>query len=255
MATAYLKLLNVSTIAEARLLPSSALILANTIQVGLSPYGQFTYGPVVDGLFAPTLPGKLLLQGSYDKNLKLMIGHNADEGLTFTSPGVTNTTTYNAYLLASFPDVSPAVANYIENVLYPPIFDGSYGYTDETGRTALTISDSTFSCTTYYLDRAFGNKTYAYEFSIPPALHGQDLPYTFFNGPNPAIMNDTTATALQEYITSFVENGVPSGPGIPKFPLYGNNSEIINLNISSISDGTDPDANSRCLWWQKALYF
>lgn len=78
---AFLKLLNVSSLQQARQLPSSALISANLIQVGLqSPYGLFTYGPVVDGLFAPALPGKLLLQGSYDKSLRVMTGHNSNEG-------------------------------------------------------------------------------------------------------------------------------------------------------------------------------
>ena len=88
----FLALLNVSTIDEARQLPLSALVVANIIQVANSSYGDFTYGPVVDGLFAPALPGKLLLQGSYDKNLTVMVGHNADEGLLFTNPLATNNT-------------------------------------------------------------------------------------------------------------------------------------------------------------------
>ena len=75
----YLSLLNVSTIEEARKLPFSALFKANAIQVGGSPIGEFTYGPTVDGDFVPTLPGLLLLHGEYHKDLKIMVGHNADE--------------------------------------------------------------------------------------------------------------------------------------------------------------------------------
>ncbi len=254
-AQSYLKLLNVSTIEEVRLLPSSALITANIIQVGGSAYGQFTYGPVVDGLFAPALPGKLLLQGSFDKNLKLLIGHNADEGLDFSSPAITNDTAYGQLVTTSYPDISPSAASYIENVLYPPDFSGKFGYKDEIGREVLTIADSSFTCTSNYLDRAFGNRTYAYEFSVPPALHGQDIPYTFFNGPNTAVKSDATAKALQAYITSFAETGVPSGSGIPVFPLYGNNSEILNLDATSITEKKDDTANARCLWWQKGLYY
>lgn len=70
---------NVSTIEEARQLEFSALQTANVIQVGLSPYGSFTYGPAVDGDFVPQLPGELLLHGQFDKNLRVMVGHNADE--------------------------------------------------------------------------------------------------------------------------------------------------------------------------------
>jgi len=72
-------LLNVSSLDQARKLPFATLALANTIQVGLSQYGSFTYGPVVDGSFVPALPGQLLARGHYAKNLKVMVGHNADE--------------------------------------------------------------------------------------------------------------------------------------------------------------------------------
>lgn len=177
-AQTFLALLNVSTIEEARQLPSEALITANIIQVANSSYGDFTYGPVVDGLFAPAIPGKLLLQGSYDHDLTLMLGHNADEGLLFTNPAIQNDTSFNEYILQSFPTINPSVASYIENVLYPPNMPGvlgTTGYSDETGRVVLVLTESTFTCNTFYLDKAFNNQTYAYQFSVPPGLHGEDV--------------------------------------------------------------------------------
>ena len=75
----FLSLLNVKTIEEARQLPFSKLLQANAQQVGASSYGTFTYGPTVDSKFVPALPGELLLHGQYDKSLKVMVGHNADE--------------------------------------------------------------------------------------------------------------------------------------------------------------------------------
>ncbi|KAL6721056.1 hypothetical protein ACLMJK_000156 [Lecanora helva] len=253
----FLSLLNVSTLDEARQLPSTALITANIIQVAKSPYGLFTYGPVVDGVFAPAIPGKLLLQGSYDHNLTLMLGHNGDEGISFTDPAVINDTAFNEYVLKTFPTISPSVASYIENVLYPPKMPGvlgTTGYSDEVGRLALTISESTFTCNTFYLDKAFDNQTYAYQFSVPPATHGEDVAYTFFNGPNTMVLSDPVAVALQEYITSFAINGKPSGPSLPTFPLYSNATNIIDLNATSITEIMDPVANQRCNWWQKELY-
>ena len=144
----FLSLLNVSTIEEARQLPSSALITANIIQVANSSYGEFTYNPVVDGIFAPAIPGKLLLQGSFDHDLTLMIGHNADEGLDFTNPAVQTDTEFNEYIQIAFPTINPSVASYIENILYPPTMPGvlgTTGYSDETGRLDLAISESTFT--------------------------------------------------------------------------------------------------------------
>ena len=139
----FLSILNVTTIAEARHLPSSALIAANALQIGQSIYSTSTFGPVVDGLFAPALPGRLLLQGSFDKSLNIMVGHNADEALTFVDPALDNSS-LSGYLQSVLLGIQPSIIDYIEKVLYPPLFDGSQGYTDQIGRTALIISDSSF---------------------------------------------------------------------------------------------------------------
>lgn len=145
----YLSLLKVTTIEEARQLPYQVLQLANILQVAKSPYGQFTWGPVVDGLFAPAIPGKLLLDDQFDHSLNIMVGHNADEGLFSASPAVTNDTSYDAYLKTLFPTISSNVTNYVETVLYPPPplsgVLGTTGYNDETGRVDLTVSEAIFT--------------------------------------------------------------------------------------------------------------
>ena len=75
----FLKLLNVTSLDEARELPFETLATANTIQVGGAAYGQFVYGPTVGGDFVPDLPGKLLAEGKFAKDVKVMLGHNTDE--------------------------------------------------------------------------------------------------------------------------------------------------------------------------------
>lgn len=170
----FLSLLGVDTIEEARQQPFSAILQANAQQIGASPYGQYTYGPTVDGDFVPALPGLLLLHGQYPKDLNIMVGHNADEvsivqhqvvvdsrsslarkllvqrliqlqGLLFTSPFVQNNTAFRQDIIRSLPTVRayPNVVNYITNTLYPPIFDGSQdmGYTDQIGRAAALASE------------------------------------------------------------------------------------------------------------------
>ena len=264
----FLTLLNVSTLKEARQLPSAALIRANLIQVANASYGGSGFGPVVDGYFVPLLPGELLAQGRYDKNVKLLLGHNLNEGLIFTSPFITNQSTYAAALQAAFPDISSSVLNYIDTVLYPPVFTGQYGYIDQTSRAALTVAEVVFTCNTFFLDLAYGNQTYAYQFSISPALHGEDLEYTFYNDGglqppdlaklNGGLLNVTVALALQDWIVTFTRDGVPSSPnvqGIPKFTLYGPNAMIEDLNLTSITQIMDPAADPRCRWWQKSLYY
>lgn len=242
---AYLALLNVSTIAEARKLPYETLQTANIIQVGLSPYGEFTYNPVVDGIFAPQLPGQLLAKGLCAKDIKVMVGHNADEGLLFTSPYISNATAYNTKIQQLIPSLQalPNVVQYITDTLYP-----TSSYPDQIARLSATLAESVFTCNTFYLDKAFNNQTYSYQFAVPPALHGNDVPYTFYvEGQN--ITSPEIAATLQGYITKF------AGRGDPGFPLFGTNASMNVLNVTGVSVRGDDTANERCGWWQKALYY
>lgn len=256
----FLGILNANTIDEARKLPSSKLIAANSYQIAKTKlYSTFTYGPVVDGTFVPKMPGKLLLEGGYDHNLKIMVGHNAHEGILFTPPSSLNTSSYNHTIHADFPHISQNVADYIVDALYPPIDNGSYGYTTSVQRMALSISDVVFQCNTDYLNRAFDGSTYAYMFSIPPAFHGQDVPYTFYTGggPSMSVLNTTVAHAMQDYITSFVQSGTPKSDVGPVFEKWGSgsNPRMLNLGLDDIAMVRDPTDNVRCRFWQQVPYY
>ena len=251
----------ISSLDQLRQLPSSVLQTVNTIVVGISQYSQFTFGPTVDGLIAPALPGVLLLHGQFDKDLKIMVGHNSNEAISFTSPFVQNQTAYAEAIQSIFPDASAQTVDYIDTVLYPPVFDGTYNYTSQIERTALTINELSFSCNSRFLDLAFGNKTYSYLFSVPPGLHGEDVAYTYFNGDTSSSddgspVNATVARALQDYLTSFAMNGTPNEKGVPYFPMYGSGSAVENIALTGLGTTTkDAFANPRCDWWQKALYY
>jgi carboxylesterase type B len=263
----FLRLLNVSTIEEARTLPSEKLIAANSKQIALTPnWGSLTYGPTVDGTFVPALPGQLLLQGKFDHNLNVMVGHAADEGLLFTTPESYNSSGLPHQLSGLAPNITPKVFNYILDVLYPPVYNGTYPYTDSVSRAALVVSDMCFQCNTDYINRAF-EKTYAYVFDIPPALHGQDGSYTFYNSGDPvgnsadlvsalsAVSNVTTALAMQDYFLSFSEKGVPESTLAPKFEPWGPRGQLMSIDSDGIHRARDPTNNARCRFWQTAPYY
>jgi carboxylesterase type B len=171
-----LALINASTVSNKRItcvqdlkdLPYETLQEVNALIVGNSPYGGFTFGPVVDGSYVPSLPGVSLLEGKFDTSVKVMVGHNSDEGLLFTSLLLSTQPQFVTAIQEIFPTASNATISYITNTLYPPIFDGTYGYTYQIARTALIISDITITCNTRYLDLAFKNETYSYVFSVAP---------------------------------------------------------------------------------------
>ncbi|KAF2427723.1 alpha/beta-hydrolase [Tothia fuscella] len=257
----FLLLANVSSLAEARKLPTEALIAANLRLVAQSPYGSFTFAPSVDGDFIPALAGILLLHGQFDKDVKLMVGHNTNEGLYFASPENANETNFLNNIRLSIPTANAATLEYITTVLYPQVYDGSYGYLDPIQRVAVSAADLGFVCNTRFLDTAFKGQTYSYRFAIPPALHGDDVPYSFYNGdpigPYPLTQSLNAALTLQDWIVSFTKNGVPTAPDVPStpaFPQYGAENNVAVIGADGITLGIDDAANPRCTWWQKALY-
>lgn len=259
----FLDILGVNTIEEARQLSSEQLIGANSYLVSQAPYGSTIFTPVVDGSFAPALPGQLLLEGRFDWSLNIMVGHNSDEGLIFTSPDGFNSSFLIALLKRLYPNIRASDLNYISQVLYPPVYDGSYGYGNAFERVDLLISDWIFVCNTAYLNSAYRGQTHAYEFSIPPGIHGQDVLYTFYiNGSSGVLINDsglsvvnsTAAYVLQDYETSFMQTGTPSSSLGPVFPKHGYPGQLMEMGINAIDPHPDPTNNARCRYWQRATY-
>lgn len=187
-----------------------------------------------------------------------------------------NESYYETTLVSVFPKLANSTAlSYITQTLYPPIYDGSQGYKTPFERTALTISEVFYACNSYYLGRAYENSSYGYQFSIPPGLHGQELPYTFFTGLDPGpdvptlqlqdlvtivmkfgqVASPKTAIAWQGFITSFTQEGIPSGRDLPRpIPPYGRNASVTDFNILGVRTIRDPSANRRCEWWQKGFH-
>ncbi|KUJ09769.1 alpha/beta-hydrolase [Mollisia scopiformis] len=254
---------NITDVAALRDVDFDTLAGLNTIVVARSaPYGTFTFGPVVDGTFVPAMPGKLLLEGKFDSSLNVMVGHNSDEGLEFTSPFLTTEALLEANLEAVFPTADNDTITYMLDTLWPAVYDGTYPYTTLFERASLITAEVSFTCNTRYLDLAFDNLTHAYYFNVPPGLHGEDIAYTFFNSDTTTSddglpVNATVATTLQKYITNFAMNdcGDPNGDGLPFFPLYQSNSTTMVIGDGGIGGViTDTTANDRCGWLMQALY-
>ncbi|KAL2005592.1 hypothetical protein VTN00DRAFT_10085 [Thermoascus crustaceus] len=178
---------------------------------------------------------RLLLKGDFDHNVTVMVGHNTNEGLWFTLPLALIESYYSSYLKSAFPELRPS-------------------------RASLTIADVAFQCNTDYLNRAYLNQTYAYQFSVWPALRGQDMLHTFFNGDanrfmNLMSVNETVAQAMQDYITSFVETGVPKSSLGLEFEKHGEQNRMLELGNEGIYVTSDPTANARCRCWQTGEYY
>lgn len=111
---------------------------------------------------------------------------------------------------------------------------------------------------------------------MPPGLHGQDVPYTFYNRPSPndnsssdlpnaslrlPAVNQSIAEALQKYIVTFTASGAPTSSSssssrnkiLPVFSPYWDTDKnnLLDLNnFTGIKVVKDETANGRCAWWQ-----
>ncbi|KAF2096265.1 acetylcholinesterase [Rhizodiscina lignyota] len=238
----FLARLNVSTIDEARKLPSSDLITANMDHVRSATFG-FVYGPVVDGSFVPALPGNSLLAGHFDHNLDVLVSHVTHEGGEYNAPWVQNDADFRTLLKLLQPGMLDPVIEYITK-MFPGV--GPL-------RTIPFLGDYVFTCNTNWLARAFGNKTYNWEFAITPAYHAYDLGY-IFPGSYSAPVIEPLAKIMRGYIANFVKTGNPNGKGLPSFPQQGNNASHNVFTKDGVVTERDSTVGRRCEWMQEGLW-
>lgn len=111
VGNAFLRALYVTTVVEARRLPTEVLIKANADLEAALPY----FGPFVDGDLIPDLPARLYRYGRYIKGLNIMSGHNTNEDGLFIPPSEKTQTDIDAFIHSHFPTVSAAEIHYINH--------------------------------------------------------------------------------------------------------------------------------------------
>ncbi|KAH8817777.1 carboxylesterase family protein-like protein [Flagelloscypha sp. PMI_526] len=251
---AFLNYLKVASLDEARQASYNDIVRANLLLIGnASPYPSFPVLPVADGSFIPAPPAKLFESGRYTHGLRILTGHNLDEGLMFTNPITANETLYLQLLHQLFPSATNDAFNELL-VQYPATFDGSLPYTSQITRAALTFGDLAFNSAALAIASAKQHAaSFAYLFSAYPALHGQDLAYTFYTPESPAavaVANVSIARAYQKGLASFILTGTPDF-GTGPLRQYGEKGNVVVISNSSIVSGVDPALNPRNTWWNQ----
>lgn len=249
----------VSTASGLRSLTSPQLFVVNQQVVGQSSLISFSFGPSASGLFTPETVPQLLAKGRFAHNVEVMPAHSLNETNLFI-PSSANASDLAAARQVILFGASAAQVSYVESVLYPEVYDGTYGYWSPYGRTALMISDAQFTCNTWYLAKAFNNATYNYLFASPPGYHGQDLAYTFYNNGNevdilgiPVVAS--LAHAMQDYYAAFAARGDPNAAtSLPSWPQYGLQGSINVFGPTGVVTALDDKNTTRCSYWQSGAW-
>ncbi|KAI0129051.1 Alpha/Beta hydrolase protein [Xylariales sp. AK1849] len=220
--------------------------------------GRFNYGPVVDGTYVPQLPQILLAEGRFHTSLNVMPSHTSNESVAFVPTDIQTEDDVREYVSEALSHASNDTIDYILNVLYPAVFDGTYPWYTQFGRTVQMNTDFYFACSTTYLAKAFNNKTHNYIFAYPPGYHATDVPYVFFNGDTSTLdngypVNATLAYKLQDYIVQFAKTGDPNSAALESFPEYGDKGLVLSFARSGLEVEVDDEKNNRCAWIQQAF--
>jgi carboxylesterase type B len=221
-------------------------------EVGL-PTGP--YGPLPDSAYVPDWPGALMLRGQFDYTPNIIVGHTANETLSYLPEGIEEVMDLETAIGSLIGPLSEETTNYVLQELYPPP-DQTNLYNSAYGRILYLSTDLGFACYARQVSAAYGNETWNYQFDVKPASHSQDLLYHFYGNADSeeAGVDVEAALALQTYWTQLVLKGTVATDHSerPDWKFYGDDKTVLRfVKGGAILAKDDPGAAERCLFWQK----
>ncbi|KAE9383198.1 alpha/beta-hydrolase, partial [Gymnopus androsaceus JB14] len=157
--------------------------------------GTFVFSPVIDGSFITQRPTVALKEGKINGNAYLAVT-NTNEGVLFVDATgvVMNTSIYAGELFPKFGAAQDA-----------EVAQQYTGLGTTLDQIIAIMGDSIFKCPSYYILDAFHQRN----FTIPPAIHGLNVPYNFPTIEAPAELavtfpNKTFSVAYSQSFLSFV---------------------------------------------------
>ena len=248
--------------------PFEALLNASNYIASSELFAVPPFEPVVDGDYLRDSPSQAFSKHKLNGRFAL-VGNQANEGFDFTPhtpsaqfPLIINTSdVLAAFIKYSFPlldsnDIEKVVALYPESlVLNFTNFDELFESVPEEIATNL-IAEPIFYCPSMWFAQAL-ERSYRYQFSIPPALHATDLSIYLpenetqaVGGPGQNVTASFRTAFLSTWI-NFILSWDPSSPALSpgvssngSWPLYNNyQTPMVNFNVT----GGDSDVSYQLL--------
>ena len=254
-ADLFLRNAGVTSVDAARKLSAQILQQSNINAQNATPFNINYFGPTIDGDFLLDILPRSYNEGKYIKNLTLIAAYNQDETRFVGNQSIETNADFDNWVYVNFPSAPAIVKKLIIDQIYPPTYDGSMPYKTPQQRSDLAVKEFLISCNTVSIAQAYNNQTYNYIFGISPAIHAQDLAYTYFPSVvTPDFFQDVAIT-LQEYLVKFVLTGNPNKYGLPSWLYYGQQAAAINFTETGVSQTGVDSANSRCAFWNRGEYY
>ncbi|KAJ5593683.1 carboxylesterase type B [Penicillium hordei] len=231
-------------------------------------YGDYFFGPTVDGTIIHGLPSEEFSSGRFSK-VPLLVDHNSLEGLLFSNFSITSQFESSFNLQRLWPKWTPSfISRLLE--LYPDRkYTGSY-YDDRAlqsySRLLPTLKNNTaffktqdifgdfvINCPTYYVAAAVsdaGVPVWKLRFGAGTEVHGATDPY--LRKASNSTDNPTLSRQMKEYFLSFILYLNPNhltAVSKPQWPNYfdkNNTFATLHINQTSIWAGQDWDVSANC---------
>lgn len=218
-------------------------------------WGDFYYGPSVDGEVIRDLPSNEFRQGHFAK-VPLIVNRDEYEGYNY-SPMTVNEANLTTELTTIFPYAKQSFFTRLYE-LYP-----ASDFNSTFFRRAQIYGDYIIDCPTYYMATTmadWGQPVWKFLFNAGSQLHGADGPFLW--GPESEINNMTLANILKDWYLGFVLNLDPnsvanSGTAKPDWPKYDAGPygfSIMDINYTMMGVTPDFDANPRCDFFHGQSY-
>lgn len=179
----FLSILKADNLNAARSMSSAAVIAANAAQIAAFPHTNYVHAPIIDcdTSFGPVIES--LQEGKFDRSVKVMAGHNIFEGGFFFDPSVKTDGDFDEWLRRSLPGLNGEQRGELADKIYPPVYDGSLGYSDMNTRQMRVWGESTIDCPFNAISQATKDTSYACKSTAGhkiPASHRASLTHTPF---------------------------------------------------------------------------
>ncbi|RDW82841.1 hypothetical protein BP6252_03953 [Coleophoma cylindrospora] len=236
--------------------------LANAIQrtfnlgyvAGLYGYGDFYYGPSVDGTIIKELPSSAAASGRITK-VPLLTNRDENEGINFSNGSITTTAETTSDLQRVWPLATPAFFNSLAS-LYPVS-----SYSTSLLRRAAIFGDALIDCATTQLATSLmkaGQPVWKMRFNAGNTVHGATIPYLYgvsANGADSA-NNQTLANIMKDYFVSFATQLDPnavsySGVSKPTWNKYSTKPQVMGVTNTLLANIPDYDAGAKCNFFQQ----
>ncbi|KAL2785700.1 Alpha/Beta hydrolase protein [Aspergillus keveii] len=229
-------------------------------------YGDFYFGPIVDGQVIKALPSQEFKNGHFTK-VPLLIDHNVYEGLLFSNLSITQETQIKADLEQAWPGTNKSFYKKLFN-LYPA-WRFSHTPVDASPVISLLTSllslqpavfhrsriweDYVIKCPTYHYAITLsehGIPVYKMSFEAGTQLHGATTPYLISASDASGNGGAALASQMKKWFLSFVTDGNPnvrSNAFEIFWPTYSRGNRVLNVDLSSaVTVVRDQDATRRC---------